>query len=181
MSADVMTGDVRIVDLDTYEPTDAEIVSWHEMMIAPDQLLWQDDETWAKKPTTPQQEIDSFRKRRAKQRGQNHPLWAIADGKVVGMIGVNRFDGLSRRHCAEVGFGVAAAFTRRGIGSRLVAAAIRKAREVGLQRLEAGCFEDNVASVALLRKFGFQEEGLRIGAIRKDGKLRNRKLFGLLL
>lgn len=45
--------EVRIVDLDTYEPTNEEIVSWYAMMTAPDQLRWEYDESWAKEPATP--------------------------------------------------------------------------------------------------------------------------------
>ncbi len=52
---------------------------------------------------------------------------------------------------------------------------------MGLKRLEVDCFEDNVASIGLLRKCGFQEEGLRVGAICKDGKLRNQRLFAMML
>jgi putative acetyltransferase len=177
----MVTENVKIIDLDACEPTDAEIVSWHEMITAPDQLVWEYDETWAKQPTTPQKEIDAFRKRRAEQRGQNHPFWAIIQGKVVGMIGINRFQGLARQHCAELGYGVAVAYTRRGIASMLLAAAIRKARQLGLKRLEADCFDNNVASVALLRKFGFQQEGLRVRAICKNGNLSNQVLFALML
>jgi RimJ/RimL family protein N-acetyltransferase len=176
-----MPGTVQIVDLDTYEPTDADIISWHEMMSAPDQLLWEYDESWAKEPTTPQKQIDSFRERRVKQRGENYPLWAIADGRVVGMIGINRFTDAPRRHGAELGFGVIAEFARQGIGRRLVTAAIGKARELGLKRLEAECLGDNAACIGLLRACGFAEEGLRIGAICKDGKLRDQRLFGLTL
>jgi RimJ/RimL family protein N-acetyltransferase len=176
-----VAGTVQIVDLDTYEPTDAEIVSWHEMMTAPDQLLWEYDESCAKDPTSQQKEIDSFREWRARKRGENHPLWAIVNGHVVGMIGINRFTDPARRHCGELGFGVIAEFTHQGIGGRLLTAAIGKARQLGLKRLQADCFDDNAASIALLRKCGFQEEGLRIGAICKDGKLRDQRLFGLVL
>ena len=176
-----MAGTVQIVDLDTYEPTDAEIVSWHEMMTAPDQLLWEYDESWTKGPTDQQTQIDSSRQRRARQRGQNHPLWAMVNGRVVGMIGINRFTDPPRQHCGELGFGVIAEFTRQGIGRRLLTAAIGKARQLGLKRLQADCFDDNAASIALLRKCGFQDEGVRIGAVCKDGKLRDQRLFGLML
>ena len=181
MTQAISSKDVKIVDLDTYEPTDAEIVSWHEMMTAPDQLRWEYDDSWAKEPTTPQEEIESFRKRRAEQRGQNHPFWAIVEGKVVGMIGINRFKEPARRHSAELGYGVAAAFTRRGIATQLLTAAIQKARQLGLKRLEADCMDSNVASIALLCKCGFQEEGLRVGAICKNGELINQRQFALML
>ena len=97
------------------------------------------------------------------------------------MIGINRFTSPERRHSAEVGFGVLAEFAHRGIGTRLLTAAIGKARQLGLARLQADCFADNAASIALLLKCGFQDEGLRAGAIRKDGKLRDQRLFGLML
>jgi RimJ/RimL family protein N-acetyltransferase len=63
----------------------------------------------------------------------------------------------------------------------LLKTAIQKARSLELKRLEADCFGDNAASVALLRTCGFEEEGVRIGAIYKDGRLRDQRLFGLLL
>lgn len=97
------------------------------------------------------------------------------------MIGINRHQDAARQHCGELGFGVAAAFARRGIGSRLLVAALTKARQLGLQRLEADCFADSVAAIALLRKYGFKEEGLRVGAIGKDGRLKDQRVFGLLL
>ena len=176
-----MAETVQIVDLDIHEPTDAEIVSWHEMMTAPDQLLWEYDESWAKEPSTQQEEVDSFRQRRAKQRGQNHPLWAMVNGCVVGMIGINRFENLAQRHCAGLGFGVIAEYARQGIGYRLLMAAIDKARQLGLARLQADCFADNAASIALLSKCRFREEGVRIRAICKDGRFRDQTLFGLML
>jgi RimJ/RimL family protein N-acetyltransferase len=172
---------IQIVDLDAYDPTDAEILSWSEMMKAPDQLRWDYDESWAKQPTTPQGEIAGFHQWRDARRGTNYPLWAIAGKRVVGMIGVNRCEDPARRHCGELGFGVAEDYTRRGIGRQLLTAAIAKARQIGLTRLEADCFADNAAAIALLRKCGFAEEGLRIGAICKDGKLRDQRLFGLVL
>jgi putative acetyltransferase len=172
---------IQIVDLDEYDPTDAEIISWHEMMNAPDQLLWEYGESSAAEPITPQRVIEAFRKRREIQRGENHPLWAIAGNHVVGFIGINRFKDSARRHCAEIGFGVTRSWTGQGIGSQLLAAAIRKARLLGLKRLEADCLENNSACVAMLRKHGFAEEGLRVAAISKGGTYRGQRLFGLML
>ncbi len=176
-----MTDEIGILDLDTHEPTDEQIISWHEMMTAPDQLAWEYDPAWAEEDLDRQEVIRSFRENRAKRRGQNHPLWAMAGGRVVGMIGINRFTGTMRGHCAELGFGVAAEFSRRGIGTRLMTAAIAKSRALGLMRLEADCFAENAACVALLLKCGFREEGLRRGAILRDGVLRDQRLFGLML
>lgn len=151
------------------------------MMAAPDQLLWTYDESWAATPMTSEQKVVSFRGMRARQRGWNHPLWALIGERVVGMIGINVPGDAARQHCGEIGFGVAKKFTGRGIGRRLISAAIEKARLLGLRRLEADCFADNAASVALLDKCGFREEGPRTGAILKNGRLRDQRLFGLML
>ncbi len=176
-----MTEEIQIVDLNTRDPTDAEILSWDKMMRAPDQLRWEYDESWAKQTAPPQQEIADFRQWRDERRGTNYPIWAIAGERVVGMIGINRFADSARRHCGELGSGVAQEYTRRGIGRKLLTAAIAKARQIGLRRLEVDCFADNAAAIALLRKCGFTEEGLRIGAVCKDGKLIDQRLFGLVL
>jgi len=173
--------DIRIVDLDTYEPTDEEIVSWYALLTAPDQRMWNYDETEPCASTEPQKQVKAFTQWRSRSCGENHPLWAICEGRVVGMIGINRFKAAARRHCGEVGFGVIEAFTHRGIGHRLLYAAIEKARLLGLARLEADCFADNAASIALLHKCGFRDEGSRTGAIRKDGRLRDQRVFGFLL
>ena len=175
------SSELVLVDLETYEPADAEIVSWYELLTASDHLLWEYDVSWAREPTTMQREIETFRARRNRHRGVNYPIWAMTNGQVVGMIGLNRHQEAARQHCGELGCGVAAAFARRGLGGRLLRAALQKARQLGLQRLEADCFADNVASITLLRKDGFQAEGLRVGAIGKDGQLRDQCLFGLLL
>jgi RimJ/RimL family protein N-acetyltransferase len=151
------------------------------MMTGSDQLQWEYDDSWARELATPEEHVRSFREHREKQRGQNHPLWAVAAGRIVGMIGINRHTDNARAHSAEIGFGVTATFTRRGIGRQLVMAAIEKARLLGLKRLEADCFADNVASTTLLGKCGFKVEGVRIGAICKDGTLRDQRLFGLML
>jgi RimJ/RimL family protein N-acetyltransferase len=150
-------------------------------MIAPDQMHWEYDESWAKEPTTPQEEIAAFRDRRRKHRDQNHSIFAMADGKVIGFVGINRYMDSARHHSGDLGYGVLAAFARQGIGTRLLRAAVQKARELGLKRLEANCFADNAASIALLKKCGFGDEGIRVGAIMKDGILRDQRCFGLLL
>ncbi|MCJ7544872.1 MAG: GNAT family N-acetyltransferase [Phycisphaerae bacterium] len=173
--------EVQIVDLDTYDPSDQEILSLMDLLRAPDQVEWEYDPSWAQKPSSPRKEVKDFHKHRRKQRGQNHRLWALAGQRVVGMIGINRRKEPCRNHCGELGFGVLKDYARREIGYRLVMAAIAKAREVGLKRLEADCFSDNEASAALLRKSGFREEGVRVGAICRDGKPRDQRIFGLVL
>ena len=108
---------IEIVDLDEFEPTEALILYWRKMMMGRDQLDWEYDESWvAKEPAADADAIAEFRKWRDKQRGRNHPLWAIDGETCLGSVGINRFDDPSRSHCGEIGIGVTATATRQGVG-----------------------------------------------------------------
>ena len=68
-----------------------------------------------------------------------------------------------------------------GAGSALMAAAIERARERGLDKLSLGVFAHNDAAIALYRKFGFVEEGRRIKHVRRaSGELSDVMDMGLL-
>jgi RimJ/RimL family protein N-acetyltransferase len=171
---------VEIIDIKEHPPDDVDILSFWEMMFAPDQIAWDYDEnqSMAEKPD---HEILRFFRETVLPREMNDAFWARADGLIVGMAGIDRFTEPSKAHCAELGFGVRQAYQRRGIGYQLVIAALKKARALGLKRVECSCFADNAAAIHLLEKTGFHDEGLRIGAIQKRGRLRDIRLFGLIL
>jgi ribosomal protein S18 acetylase RimI-like enzyme len=77
---------------------------------------------------------------------------------------------------------VARDWRRRGVGSALVAAAIEWSRENRLHKLTLSVFPHNEAAIALYRKFGFVEEGLRVKQIRRsNGELWDLVEMGLLL
>jgi RimJ/RimL family protein N-acetyltransferase len=160
--------------------TDVEILSFWEMMFSPDQMRWDYEDNTAYEQKTDAEILDLYRTK-IMPRTATIAYWARADGLIVGMASLNCFTDTSKAHCAELGFSVRKAYHRRGIGYRLVCAVIQKAREAGLKRIECSSFADNVASMALLRKAGFREEGVRTGAIWKDGVPRDIRLFGRLL
>jgi len=63
-----------------------------------------------------------------------------------------------------------------------VAAAIDRARTEGLHKLTLDVFPHNAAGIALYRKFGFVEEGRRVGHYRRaSGELWESIVMGLLL
>jgi ribosomal protein S18 acetylase RimI-like enzyme len=77
---------------------------------------------------------------------------------------------------------VAREWRGRGVGAALLEAAIEWARERGLHKLSLGVFAHNAAAIALYRKFGFVEEGLRIKQYRRtSGELWDSVDMGLLL
>jgi RimJ/RimL family protein N-acetyltransferase len=169
---------IEIVYMREYRLSDQELISFFEMMSAPDQAEWDYEPAVFDRSDVPR-ELREFRQRPGQER--NHGFWALDGNRVIAFAGAYQLPELSQRHCAELSFGVAKSFTRQGLGYRLVCAALAKAREIGLRRIEADCFSDNVAAIALLRKAGFHKEGVRVGATVKDGRIRDVRLLGLIL
>jgi putative acetyltransferase len=76
----------------------------------------------------------------------------------------------------ELGMCVAADRRGQGVGSALMVAAIEWSRAQGMHKLSLGVFPHNAAAIALYRKFGFDDEGLR----RKHMRRKNGELWDLL-
>ena len=105
-------------------------------------------------------------------------LVAFAGGEIVGSIHVDK----SRHGFAEIGMAVARDWRGRGVGSALLAAAIEWARGRDVHKLSLGVFAHNAAAIALYRKFGFVEEGLRVKHYRRaSGELWDAIDMGLFL
>lgn len=103
---------------------------------------------------------------------------AVDGGRIVGTLHIDR----TPFGFGEIGMFVAADCRDRGVGSALIAAAVDWAREQGLHKLVLGVFPHNDRAIALYRKFGFVDEGLRPKHIRrKNGDLWDLLEMGLLL
>jgi RimJ/RimL family protein N-acetyltransferase len=103
---------------------------------------------------------------------------AVAAEGLVGSLHVEP----NRHGVGELGMTVARPWRGRGIGSALLASAIEKARDEGLHKLSLEVFPHNHAAIALYRKFGFVEEGLRLRHYRRaSGELWDSIVMGLLL
>jgi putative acetyltransferase len=96
---------------------------------------------------------------------------AVADGQVVGHIALHQADRPRLAHGAGLGMMVDPALWGRGIGSRLMEAAIDLADNwLNLKRVELDVNVDNVAGVRLYEKFGFVIEGTRRFHAYGDGR-----------
>jgi RimJ/RimL family protein N-acetyltransferase len=105
-------------------------------------------------------------------------LVAEAGGRIIGTINVD----VGRFGAGDLGMLVDAAWRGRGVGSALVVAAIDWARGQGLHKLCLEVFPTNAAAIALYRKCGFVEEGLRPKQVRRaNGELWDAIVMGLLL
>lgn len=115
---------------------------------------------------------------RAASWGLEHTLVAVAQGEVIGSIHID----VSRFGFGELGMAILRDWRGKGVGSALLAAGIEWARAQGLHKLCLGVFPHNAAGVALYRKFGFVDEGLRVKHIRRQsGELWDVLEMGLML
>jgi L-amino acid N-acyltransferase YncA len=92
----------------------------------------------------------------------DHRFVAEDDGRVAGWIALAP---ASSRPCyagvAEISVYVSADARGNGVGSGLLATIVESAERAGLWTLQTSVFQENTASLALLRRFGFRVVGTR--------------------
>ena len=108
--------------------------------------------------------------------------WAIInnqDNRFVGTIGLNNLAlGMKK---AEIGFEIHPDFWRRGITSEALHAVLDYAFEdLDLHRMGAVTFLANDASIGLLKKRGFSEEGKLRSYLFQNGQSHDALVFSLL-
>lgn len=88
-----------------------------------------------------------------------HPLWvAQRDGRVVGWLSISAFYGRpAYAATAELSVYVDPALQRGGVGSELLQAAVERAERLSLRTYLGFIFAHNERSLALFRKFGFEQ------------------------
>lgn len=116
----------------------------------------------------PMPSLEMWRKRIADQPVEDYFLVAEIDGVVVANAGLHVAGRTRRRHAASVGMSVHDDWQGKGVGSALMARIVDLADHwFDYRRLELTVYVDNVAALALYRKFGFEVEGtLRQYALR---------------
>lgn len=109
-------------------------------------------------------------------------FWAIVlprTGRVIGKFTLFQIDRENRR--AEIGYVLNRQFWRKGYGGEVLAAMLELFfKRFELHRLEADIDPDNIASLALLKKFGFRREGLLQERWRKGDEWRDSIMMSLL-
>lgn len=81
----------------------------------------------------------------------------------------------------QIGYWIGERHRRQGHMTRAVRQAVRFAfDELKLHRMEAACLPDNLASIGLLRRCGFVEEGRARRYLRINGEWRDHLLFATL-
>ena len=94
---------------------------------------------------------------------------ALDGARVIGWCDVVGTKRLTRAHCGTLGMGVLPEWRGRGIGRRLIEAAIAAGWQHGYQRIELSVYATNEIAWRLYRSLGFVEEGRQRAAARIDG------------
>lgn len=100
----------------------------------------------------------------------NVHLIALDSGELAGWCDIRRHFFPSHAHCGSLGMGLLPAYRGQGLGRRLIEAAIAKAREAGMVRVEFGVHADNARAIRLYEKVGFVREGVSRDAFCVDGR-----------
>ncbi len=108
-------------------------------------------------------------------------LVAEAGTSLAGYVAAHGGEFRRNRHSAYVVAGVCQSFSGQGIGTRLFQSLVEWAPTVRVSRLELTVMEHNAAGVALYRKIGFVEEGLRQRSMRVNGRFIDEIAMALLL
>lgn len=107
------------------------------------------------------------------------PFAIEVDGALVGQLTVGSIIWGSLR-CGAIGYWVDRAVAGRGIVPTAVAAAADYCLlELGLHRIEVNIRPENAASLRVVEKLGFRDEGLRRRYLHIDGAWRDHRTFAL--
>ena len=69
--------------------------------------------------------------------------------------------------------GIVPDYRGRGLGLRLINAALAEARNIGFVRIELSVHSDNARAISLYDKVGFVREGVQRDAVYIDGEYRD--------
>jgi ribosomal protein S18 acetylase RimI-like enzyme len=112
--------------------------------------------------------------------GGVHLVAVDAAGAVVGWCDVERRTTEGFRHVGRLGIGMLPEVRGRGLGRRLMQAALAAARERGMERIELEVFASNARAIALYEGLGFVREGFKRRVRKLDGRYDDDVLMALL-
>lgn len=123
--------------------------------------------------------LERLRRRHAAREAVRWAIELAGTGELIGTAGLLRLDAEHRR--AELGYEIARRWWGRGLATEAAAAIVRYGfRTLRLHRIEAGVLPGNDASVRVLRKLGFVEEGPRRDYLHVKGRFRTVRWFSRL-
>jgi ribosomal-protein-alanine N-acetyltransferase len=161
---------------------------WLEVRLANEDWLrpWEatppggDTVTWRERNTRATYAELLRRQRVQGRRGTHYPFGVFVEGRFAGQVSLGEVV-RGAFYSAYVGYWVDERVAGRGVTPTAVALVIDHAfRSLGLHRVEANVRPENVASLAVVRKLGFTEEGRHRDYLAIDGDWRDHLTFALL-
>jgi [ribosomal protein S5]-alanine N-acetyltransferase len=123
--------------------------------------------------------IDSFKNNFLSNRGIRWGIILKENQQFIGTVGLNNLNLPNKR--AEIGYEIHPDYWRKGFTSEAVKEVLRYSfEELGLYRIGAVTYPENIASSSLLKKLGFKEEGLLRGYIYQKNRSNDAFIFSLL-
>jgi len=123
--------------------------------------------------------IESFKQTFDSRQGIRWGMVIRDSGTFIGTIGLNHLSLYSKK--AEIGFELDPSHWRRGYAAEAIEAVLTYAYEtLGLYRMGAVTFLENRASIQLLTRIGFEEEGMLRGYLFQGGTSHDGRIFSLL-
>jgi len=168
---------VQVLDAKDTRLTDDEICMLAEIELHPKVQEW-DTDVHTEDAKEMYQLFKKFFEELPKNENQIFVIAKTTD-KVVGFVGIHRMGGLMGH--IGVGITVHPDYQSRGIGTKLLKAAVELARKKGFERLEADTLANNKPLIKIAQKVGFRLEAVRKMRIKKDGKYFDEALLAITL
>lgn len=105
-------------------------------------------------------------------------LVAKSESGIMGTLTFNRYSRAETRHSGDFGMSVHPDHRRKGVGSRLITELEEWAQANGLSKIELQVWSNNIPALCLYEKLGYETEGVRKGAILRDGDCHDSILMG---
>jgi len=164
-------------------PAMHDYAAWAELRAMSRQHLTPWEPKWARDELTRscfRRRLRQFQREQRDDHGYAYLVFMEAGGRLVGGVNISNVRrGVAQ--AASLGYWMGLPHTGRGLMTDAVRAAIRFAfGPLDLNRLEAACLPENVASARVLDKTGFQKEGRARRYLKINGEWKDHDLFALL-
>ncbi|WP_035872547.1 GNAT family N-acetyltransferase [Cucumibacter marinus] len=166
-------------------PRQADFNEWRRVRLASRAFLKPFEPVWAETELTQgsfRARIRRYAREIAEETGFTFFLYALEEDEDPRLIGGITLSNIRRRvaQAGTIGYWMAADEAGKGWMTRAVGLLLPFSfHKLGLHRVEAACLPHNKASIRVLEKNGFRQEGLAEKYLLIDGKWQDHLLFGL--
>ncbi|TBY61833.1 GNAT family N-acetyltransferase [Rhizobium leguminosarum bv. viciae] len=112
---------------------------------------------------------------------RNPHIVAVVGKRVVGWCDITRHFFPSHSHRGSLAMGIVPDYRGRGLGRRLIDAALDEARQESFIRVELSVHADNARAIALYEKVGFLPEGVLRRSVLIDGRFIDTVTMAIML